>query len=44
MTIKKSKQKKLMSYAKNYESNLGDYVFDMLIENSIFEPFLFNKN
>jgi predicted ATP-dependent endonuclease of OLD family len=30
--IKKSKQKKLISYAKDAETNIGDFVFDMLIE------------
>ncbi len=30
--IKKSKRAKLMSYAKDSESNLGDFVFDMLVE------------
>ena len=30
--IKKTKQKKLISYAKDAETNIGDFVFDMLIE------------
>ncbi len=30
--IKKSKQSKLLNYAKDSESNLGDFIFDMLVE------------
>jgi len=30
--VKKSKQNKLISYAKDAETNIGDFVFDMLIE------------
>ncbi len=30
--IKKTKQKKLIQYSKDAESNIGDFVFDMLIE------------
>lgn len=30
--VKKSKQNKLISYAKDAEANIGDFVFDMLIE------------
>jgi predicted ATPase len=30
--VKKTKQRRLMSYAKDSESSLGDFIFDMLIE------------
>lgn len=39
--VKKSKQKKLVRYAADAESNIGDFIFDMLIE-SYYDDSFFN--